>query len=151
MKLDKLCKSLQLYYYLVFLLFFVVAFLSTSFIKEPLYELGSNIAIALQSIGIMYIMISIPLGLWIFHQKNKKLPNQTDAQNFYKKTWLLRLILISFGVILNVLLFYILKDLSMLYAAAIAAVAFIFCKPTMSKIENDFSFLNEQSEKQLEQ
>mgnify|MGYP006316070285 CR=1 FL=1 len=151
MKIDNLCKSLQLYYYLAFLLFFAVAFLSSCFIKEPLYELGSNVAILLQSVGIMYVIISVPLGLWIFSQKLKTLKTKDSVQCFYKKIWLLRLSLISFGVILNVLLFYILKDLSMLYAAAIAAIAFIFCKPTMIKIENDFSIFDEQNEQGKEE
>ena len=96
MKIDNLCKSLQLYYYLAFLLFFAVAFLSSCFIKEPLYELGSNVAILLQSVGIMYVIISVPLGLWIFSQKLKTLKTKDSVQCFYKKIWLLRLSLISF-------------------------------------------------------
>ena len=99
----------------------------------------------------MYVIISVPLGLWIFSQKLKTLKTKDSVQCFYKKIWLLRLSLISFGVILNVLLFYILKDLSMLYAAAIAAIAFIFCKPTMIKIENDFSIFDEQNEQGKEE
>ncbi len=154
MKLERLSKSLQLYYYIVFLLFFVVVLFSSNLLKNPLFELGTSVAITLQSVGVMYILISIPLGMWFFHQKQQKtlqtLPSE-QQQSYYKKIWLLRLVLISFGVILNVLIFYILKDLSMLYAAAIAAVAFIFCKPTMQKIENDFSFLNNQNEKQTEE
>lgn len=147
---NKIYKQLLFCYYIAFTLFFAVFFICLNVVKSYSFDFPKNLIIALQSVGIMYVMASIPFALWYFHRivlKIKTIDDNVKVRK-YKNAALIRIFLIAFGVLLNVMLYCVLHDKSMFYCAVIAALAFIFCKPQKAKIEQDlFSNIENEEEK----
>ncbi len=135
---NKIFNRLIVSYYVAFALFFVAFGVCFQIVKTQPMQFAQNTAIALQTIGIMYVMASVPFALWYFNRKVQHLQNDVmNKEKTYQRVALLRIALIAFGVILNVVLFCFLRNQSMIYCAAIAALAFVFCKPQRAKIEQD--------------
>ncbi len=144
---NKIYNQLLLSYYVAFALFFVAFWVCFELVKTQPMEFAQNTVIALQSVGIMYVMASVPFALWYFQRRVNQLKNGDENKvRTYKRVSLLRIALIAAGVILNIALYCILRDQSMFYCAAIAALAFIFCKPQRAKIEQDL--LDEKTEEE---
>ena len=100
----------------------------------------SDMGIALASILIMYIIVSIPLSLRLFHKMTKKWRTiEDEALKFqkYENGAILRLVIIGIGLVSSVILFYVLRTESMIFCAGIAAIALLFCKPSEGKIVSD--------------
>ncbi|NLO69620.1 MAG: hypothetical protein GX102_01430 [Porphyromonadaceae bacterium] len=140
-KIRMLTRSINVVYYTIYLLtiFAVVVIFVLSFgdvsVKtiDPLSKLGTNISTAY----IIYLLVSIPAGLFLFHQYTLKLRKETDEYikfQKYKKAAYLRLWVVGIGLIIGVILVYVLRSQSMIFTAAIAAIALYFCKPSGVKV-----------------
>ena len=138
---NKVYKQLLMSYYVAFAMFFIVFLVCFKAVASCCVEISQDLKIFLQSFGIMYVLLSIPFALWYFHRIVAKTKDDVlDVKiKKYRKVALLRIFLIAFGVMLNVVLFCFLKDMSMFYCSVIAALAFIFCKPQKEKMEHDLS------------
>lgn len=147
---EKIYKHLLISYYAAFLLFFAVFFVCFAIVRSYHFDFSQNVRIALQSVGIMYVLASVPFALWYFHRTTLKIKNKEEVLKAkkYENTALIRIFLIAFGVILNVTFYCFLQDKSMFYCAVIAALAFIFCKPQKNKIVQDLSGDVEQNEEE---
>ncbi len=143
-KIRLLGRSINVIYYTIYLLVIVAVILIFFFtytnveVKtiDPLSPLGSNI----QTVYILYLLISIPASLYLFHRYTKKLQDEMDQyEQFkkYKKAASKRIWAIGLGFLIGVVLVYLLQSQSMIFTAAIAAIALYFCKPTRMKIIND--------------
>ena len=96
---------------------------------EPLDRM-STIGKAVQYIVIFDALITIPLGLYLV----KFFKPQTD--NLYFKCAGARILLVSNTMPLGIIAFYWMGGYrSMLWVAAIAAIAWYFSKPTLGKME----------------
>jgi hypothetical protein len=140
--MEKFVKKIHLAYYLIY----TVTILSTiggyivTLTRETSVDVKSPLSVTLSSIVILYIIISIPAALAIFHRNTKKWALIEDNYTKLNKyvagaTW--RLLAVGFGLVLSVVVFYILRTESMIFCAAITAIALLFCKPTEAKIIND--------------
>ena len=86
---------------------------------------------------ILYLLISIPYALWSFHKKTKKwqqIKDQYVKLVEYEKGSKLRLWIIGAGLIAGIVLVYFMRSKSMIFCAAIAAIALYFTKPTLNKM-----------------
>ena len=98
---------------------------------EPLDRM-STIGKAVQYIVIFDALITIPLGLYLV----KFFKPQTD--NRYFKCAGARILLVSNTMPLGIIAFYWMGGYrSMLWVAAIAAIAWYFSKPTLGKMEQE--------------
>lgn len=104
-------------------------------------DLNSPLGIALKSIVILYILISLPLALGGFFRMTKKwiaIEDETLKFKAYQKGATLRLLLVGIGLISSITVFYVTKDVSLIYCAGISAIVLLFfCKPTVAKMVND--------------
>lgn len=110
--------------------------------RETSVDVKSPLSITLSSIVILYIIISIPAALALFHRSTKKWAAIEDRFTKINKyvagaTW--RLLAVGFGLVLSVMVFYILRSESMIFCAGISAIALLFCKPTEGKIISDLN------------
>lgn len=110
--------------------------------RETSVDVKSPLSITLSSIVILYIIISIPAALALFHRSTKKWAVIEDRFTKINKyvagaTW--RLLAVGFGLVLSVMVFYILRSESMIFCAGISAIALLFCKPTEGKIISDLN------------
>ena len=101
---------------------------------EPLDTL-SHTGIILQYIVIIDALITIPFGLYLV----KLFKPQTEEAYF--KLAATRILLVSNAMPLGIFAFYYMGAYrSMLWVAAIAAIAWYFTKPTIGKMEQEMKF-----------
>jgi len=104
-------------------------------------NLKSELSISLSSLIILYIIISIPSALALFHRNLKKW-REIDDMFLKGKKYIfgaqMRLFFVGFGVILSIVGHFILyvhtSNMSMIACAGIAAIALFFCKPSVGKV-----------------
>jgi len=140
--MKKAVKQITLAYYFVYtatILTTVVGYLLN--IKSPTaMDPKSPLSIAISSILILYIIISIPMALGIFFKMNKKWKTIEDKAlriQKYENGAILRLVVIGIGLVGSVIAFYILRSESMIFCAGIAAIALLFCRPNEAKVSAD--------------
>lgn len=106
----------------------------------------SQTAVVWTSIYIIYLIASIPLALKFFNMKVKKLADVENMEEKIKKytsysVW--RLVAISIGLLAGIFLVYVFHSKSMLFGAAVAAIALVFCKPSEVKMADDLDAMGE--------
>ena len=139
--MKKTINNLSLTYYGIYaatIISAVLVFLNKD--NAALIDSKSGVGITMSTISILYILISIPLALGGFFRMTKKwrlIENENKKLQEYQKGATLRLLLIGIGLIGSIIVFYFLRDISLIYCSGIAAIALIFCKPSESKIYSD--------------
>ena len=140
--MERIVKKIYLAYYLIYTLTIIATivgyFISQS--SDTVFNAKSQLSINLSSFVILYIIVSIPVSLSLFHKNTKKWIAIEDMSLKLEKytagaTW--RIFAVGFGLVLSVVAFYIIRTPSMIFCAGIAAVALLFCKPTENKIKSD--------------
>lgn len=140
--MERIIRKINLAYYMIYSLFIVTTVIGyvITMNRENTVDVKSQLSITMSSIVILYMIISIPGALALFHRYTKKISKIEDKFTKINKytaaaTW--RLLAIGFGLILSVIAFYILRTESMIFSAGIAAIALFFCKPTAAKIASE--------------
>lgn len=110
--------------------------------KEILIPEQSSAGIAITSIYILFLVASIPLSLKLFNMKVKKLADIEDEDEKIKRythfaIW--RLVVIGCNLLLGIVFFYLLNSRSMIFCAAIGAIALVFCKPAETKMASELN------------
>ncbi|VBB45674.1 conserved membrane hypothetical protein [uncultured Paludibacter sp.] len=98
---------------------------------------NSPVGRTFSSLLIIYILISIPLSMWLFYKNTKKwqqLPDKFTKFNAYKKASIIRLWIVGVGLIASVVLVYFMRSNNMMYCALISIIGLYFCKPTANKM-----------------
>lgn len=143
---EKVIRTLNVYYYGVMVLSLLAltimyyAFSHGWF--QPIDTL-SGLGVAIQYIIIIDALVTIPAGLYCFNRLCRPLrsmENKEEQLARYRKyaTW--RIILVSNAMPLGIVAFYLMGGYrSMLWVAAIAAVAWYFTKPTLGKLEAELA------------
>jgi len=140
--MERILKKINLTYYLIYtvtILATIIGYL-INMNSENTVDIKSTFSITLSSVVILYLIVSIPAALAIFHrntQKWCKIEDRYTKLNKYSSGATLRLLIIGFGLVFSVIAFYILRTESMIFCAGISAIALLFCKPTEAKIISD--------------
>jgi hypothetical protein len=149
--MEKFVKKIHLAYYLIYTatILSTIAGYVVTLTRETSVDVKSPLSVTLSSIVILYIIISIPAALAIFHRSTKKWALIEDNYTKLNKyvagaTW--RLLAVGFGLVLSVVVFYIIRTESMIFCAFITAIALLFCKPTEAKIINDLKLDDKEEE-----
>lgn len=142
MQKNQIIRTLNLVYYVMM----VLALLALTLMYygmihqwyEPIDRL-STLGVVVQYIIIFDALITIPGGLYGFKrlcQNLKGMENKTIQYAKYKKLAIWRIILVSNSMPLGIIAFYWMGAYqSMLWVAAIAAIAWYFTKPSVAKME----------------
>lgn len=153
-----LLKKLNLYYYLIFVKAVLVAFTGYFMVKYDItIDTKTNLGIGIGSFSMLFLLFSLPLMLKQFSKKTKEITQLADVeekQQQYIRWSMIRLFIVGFNFIINVLFYYLLQPVnnSFLFAAVIAAIVLYFCKPSQTKITSDiFSDKQEETEKDEKQ
>ena len=136
-------EQLKLVYYAFYVL--AVALATIAFVVvgrdgNEFFEPHSAEAIV-KTIYILFLICSIPVVLKLFNVKVKKLAevNLPEEEKFakYRNYSFWRLVVIGVNMLIGIALFYVLQLDQMLFCAAIAAIALVFCKPSEQKMETE--------------
>ena len=140
--MEKIIKSLNLYYYGVLILTLLSGTASYFLIvKDFLLPIDhmSTLGQVLQYIVIFDALLTIPVGLYLCKRQCAKLAQLTDetAQyNGYKKAAAWRIILVSNTMIWGIAAFYLMGAYqSMLWVTAVSAIGWYFTKPSERKMQ----------------
>jgi len=140
--MERIVKNINLTYYLIYtvtILATIIGYILTMN-KANTVDFKSTFSITLSSVVILYIIVSIPAALAIFHRNTKKwseIEDRLTKLNKYTTGATLRLLVIGSGLVFSVIAFYFLRTESMIFCAGISAIALLFCKPTEGKIISD--------------
>ncbi len=141
LNMKSIITKITLVYYGIYtstILLAVLIFLTK--VNYPVLDPKSTLGITLTQITILFMLISIPLALGGFYRMTKKwrlIEDQSLKLKEYQKGSIIRLIIIGIGLLGSIFLFYLSRDLSLIYCAAIAALSLIFCKPSEGKLISD--------------
>lgn len=112
--------------------------------REAAPDVKSELSITLSSIIIMYMLISIPGALALFHRNLKKW-REIEDEFLKTKQYIagakLRLLVVGLGLVASIIGHFILfagtSNMSMIACAGIAAIALFFCKPSATKVASE--------------
>lgn len=87
--------------------------------------------------GIIFTLILIPLALKFYHKRHKKIIEYDCDKylNNLKKMFYLRMLIIDFTIIFNLICFYNIESVNFLYLVLIGLFAFFACYPSVDKVE----------------
>ena len=135
MEEQKVIRELNLWYYgiMVFTLLILgtMYYLTAQADFEPM-DTMSTVGMILQYAAILTTLIAIPLGLYLIKWRK---PQTLDQ---YKELATTRIILCGLPMSMNIAFYYLFGCYqSMMWIAAISAIAWYFSKPTLGKLEQE--------------
>ena len=140
--MEKIIKSLNLYYYGVLILTLLSGTASYFLIMKDIVlpiDSMSTLGQVLQYIVIFDALLTIPAGLYLCKRQCAKLAQLTDetAQyNGYKKAATWRILLVSNTMIWGIAAFYLMGAYqSILWVTAVSAIGWYFTKPSERKMQ----------------
>lgn len=146
--IERIVRQINQIYYLVYtstILATIIGYYITMYSNVTVNQ-ESEQTILLSSIIILYVLISVPTALALFHRKLKTWSAIED--DFLKgKKYIagaqLRLGIIGLGIVMSIIGHFILyvhtPNMTMIGCAGIAAVALFFCKPSVNKVANELN------------
>jgi hypothetical protein len=141
--MQKTLKNITQFYYYIYsaTLLTTIGGYIINMSREASYDAKHPLSIALSSMVILYMLISIPLALGLFFKMTKKWSSINEEKlklSKYEQGAKLRLLVIGIGLLASIIVFYILRsNISLIYCAGIGAIALLFCKPTEAKMISD--------------
>lgn len=139
---QKIIKHLNIYYYGVMLLALLIGvglyYLQSKNLYQPIDPM-STAGQLIQYAVIIYALVTIPLGLYLFKRQCKTIsamPDGLEKLLRYQKGARMRILLVSGSMVLGIAAFYLMGGYqSMIWIAAISAIGWYFTKPTLRKME----------------
>ena len=140
--MERLVKQINKVYYLVYtatILALIIGYMATlnkDVAINPLSPTGT----VLSSLLIIYMLVSIPASLALFYRYTLKLKKVEDEKlklKKYENAAILRLIVVGISLVSSIVIFFLLRDISIIYCFAISAISLFFCKPNIAKIATE--------------
>lgn len=134
---------LTIIYYLILIVTILVTMLSYKYFYLNNYTIQGDSATIIHSLIIMYVIVSIPLSMFLFNKKKKgilSLPDDGSREHYYKIYETIRLILNAIGLNISIIGYYLLVEKTLIWLAGISAIILIICKPNGKRIDADLSY-----------
>jgi hypothetical protein len=139
------------YYYMSYLIGLLTTLIGFWLSYSFSFNRMNTTLIELQSIDILFLLGSLPGILWLFNRKTKELLQISSFQKRsqrYVQWSLIRFIVVDINLVVNILLFFLLRDFSYVLCTAIVLVMLVLCHPTALKLEEEIG-LNKKSESEI--
>lgn len=151
--IERIVRQINQIYYLMYtgtILSTIIGYYLTMNTENTI-SVKSNFSITLSSLIILYVIISIPSALALFHRNLKKW-RQIEDPFLKDKKYIagaqLRLLAVGLGLVFSIIGHFILfvhtSNMSMIFCAGIAAIGLFFCKPSTSKVINELEIEEEE-------
>ena len=129
-------------YYVCLLLTIIAAMVGYHFVynKGIFFEGDSPIATTYYTIVLWYVIITLPLSLKGFSlgvKRLKKFPDDGTREYYYKTYAIIRMMIITLGLVASILGFYIFQVKHLFWLAGICIIGLILSKPTTKRIDDD--------------
>ena len=106
------------------------------------FDPESQISTTYYTIVIWYVIITLPLSIKLFDfgiKRLKKFPDDGTREYYYKTYAIIRLLLITIGLVASILGFYIFQVKPLFWLAGISMIGLIYSKPTEKRINADLA------------
>ena len=150
--MDKVLKQLNVVYYLTLLggpvVFGLLGYWLAMRRGVHVDALATS-GVVLTSVLILYAVVMIPLTLFLFHKRCRRLkeqPNTPAKVLMYKRMSVVRLLIIGVALWAGILTYYLTAAQSMLYLAGMAAIMVFMCKPGEARMTDDIEHLDDVQE-----
>ncbi len=143
---EKLFRVTKRYYYMSYLIGLLTALIGFWLSRSLYFNRMDPTLIGLQSFDILFLLGSLPGILWLFHRKTKELQNISSLEERsqrYVQWALIRFIVVDINLVINILLFFLLRDFSYLLCSAIVLVMLVLCRPVALKLEEEIGLKKE--------
>ena len=135
---------LTITYYLSLLCSILAAMIGyhLTYYKGIYFDPESQISINYYTAVLWYVIITFPLSLKLFSiavKRLKQIPDDGSREHYYKIYGILRLTVITIGLIASILGIYIFQVKHLFWVAGICMIGIILCKPTEKRINADLT------------
>ena len=110
--------------------------------KGLYFDSESQISINYYTAVLWYVIITFPLSLKLFSvavKRLKQIPDDGSREHYYKIYGILRLTVITIGLIASIIGIYIFQTKHLFWVAGICMIGIILCKPTEKRINSDLT------------
>ena len=150
---------LTITYYITLLLTILAAMIGyhLTYHKGIFFDANSQISTTYYTIVLWYVIITFPLSLKLFSlgvKRLKQIPDDGSREHYYKIYGVLRLAVMTIGLIASIIGIYIFQVKHLFWVAGICIIGVILCKPTEKRIDSDLTPLTpteENSEENTEE
>ena len=135
---------LTITYYLSLLSAIIAAMIgyNLAYQKCVYFDPESQISINYYTAVLWYVIITFPLSLKLFSlavKRLKQIPDDGSREHYYKIYGILRLVIITLGLIASILGIYIFQVKHLFWVAGICMIGIILCKPTEKRVNADLT------------
>ena len=150
---------LTITYYITLLLTILAAMIGyhLTYHKGIFFDANSQISTTYYTIVLWYVIITFPLSLKLFSlgvKRLKQIPDDGSREHYYKIYGVLRLAVMTIGLVASIIGIYIFQVKHLFWVAGICIIGVILCKPTEKRINADLTPLTpteENSEENTEE
>lgn len=150
---------LTITYYITLLLTILAAMIGyhLTYHKRIFFDANSQISTTYYTIVLWYVIITFPLSLKLFSlgvKRLKQIPDDGSREHYYKIYGVLRLAVMTIGLVASIIGIYIFQVKHLFWVAGICIIGVILCKPTEKRINADLTPLTpteENSEENTEE
>ena len=150
---------LTITYYITLLLTILSAMIGyhLTYHKGIYFDANSQASTTYYTIVLWYVLITFPLSLKLFSlsvKRLKQIPDDGSREHYYKIYGVLRLAVMTIGLIASIIGIYIFQVKHLFWVAGICIIGIILCKPTEKRINADLTPLTpteENSEENTEE
>ncbi|MBO5086197.1 MAG: hypothetical protein J6B65_03050 [Paludibacteraceae bacterium] len=150
---------LTITYYITLLLTILSAMIGYHFTyhKGIYFDANSQASTTYYTIVLWYVIITFPLSLKLFSlgvKRLKQIPDDGSREHYYKIYGVLRLAVMTIGLVASIIGIYIFQVKHLFWVAGICIIGVILCKPTEKRINADLTPLTpteENSEENTEE
>lgn len=150
---------LTITYYITLLLTILAAMIGyhLTYHKGIYFDANSQASTTYYTIVLWYVIITFPLSLKLFSlgvKRLKQIPDDGSREHYYKIYGILRLAVMTIGLIASIIGIYIFQVKHLFWVAGICIIGVILCKPTEKHIDSDLTPLTpteENSEENTEE
>ena len=150
---------LTITYYITLLLTILSAMIGyhLTYQKGIYFDANSQASTTYYTIVLWYVIITFPLSLKLFSlgvKRLKRIPDDGSREYYYKTYGILRLAVMTIGLIASIIGIYIFQVKHLFWVAGICIIGVILCKPTEKRINADLTPLTpteENSEENTEE
>ena len=150
---------LTITYYITLLLTILSAMIGyhLTYHKGIYFDANSQASTTYYTFVLWYVIITFPLSLKLFSigvKRLKQIPDDGSREHYYKIYGILRLAVMTIGLIASIIGIYIFQVKYLFWVAGICIIGIILCKPTEKRINADLTPLTpteENSEENTEE
>jgi hypothetical protein len=133
---------LTITYYLSLLSAIIAAMIGyhLTYQKGLYFDPESQISINYYTATLWYVIITFPLSLKLFSlgiKRLKRIPDDGSREYYYKTYGILRLVIMTIGLIASIIGIYIFQVKHLFWVAGICIIGVIISKPTQKRIDTD--------------